>query len=445
MASESRGVMASRSIGAEPRAASSASLTDTSGCAPRLMSPTNPRSLVVAMSHIPNTGSVSLFSEACTPADLLTVGSRVEALMLPMCRFGAVRHGAIDTMARSHDAETHMTSEMNRRIVLASRPQGMPTDENFRIEEAPVPERGDGEAIVRTIWLSVDPYMRGAMRGPRTNVGEVITAEVVGEVMASESPDVAAGQIVVGRLGWQACGTLATSKLRVVDAAIAPIRTATGILGMPGLTAYFGLLEVGQPHPGDTVVVSAAAGAVGSAVGQIAHIKGARAVGIAGNDAKCRHLTDDLGFDAAINYRTDDLSTALKRACPDGIDVYFDNVGGRILDTVLQHLREHARIAICGSISQYNLEEPELAPRHSTALAAKHARMEGLTVHDYADRHEHGLRELAGWIDAGKLKYREDIVEGLENAPEAFFRLFSGANIGKVLVKVADEPDITAA
>ena len=336
-----------------------------------------------------------------------------------------------------------MNPPLNRRFVLASRPFGMPTAENFRLEEAPIPEPGDGEALVRTLWLSVDPYMRWAIRGALTNVGEVVTAEVVGEVVATASAAVAVGQIVVGRIGWQAYGTLAADQLRVIDPAIAPIRTGVGILGMPGLTAYFGLLEVGRPRPGETVLVSGAAGAVGSAVGQIAAIKGCRAVGIAGTETKCRHLTRDLGFDAAINYRADDLATALKRTCPDGVDVYFDNVGGRILDMVLQHLRMYARVVLCGFISQYNLEEPELAPRHSTPLAHACARMEGFFANDYFHRQDPALRELAGWIDAGRLKYREDIVEGLENAPAAFLGLFTGANTGKVLVKVAD-PSVSA-
>ena len=340
-------------------------------------------------------------------------------------------------MAPPRRAQTLMIDPTNRRFVLASRPQGMPTAENFRLEETAIPEPGDGEALVRTLWLSVDPYMRWAIRGTRTNVGEVVTAEVVGEVAATASAAVAVGQIVVGRIGWQAYGTLAADELRVIDPAIAPIQTGVGILGMPGLTAYFGLLEVGQPRSGETVLVSGAAGAVGSAVGQIAAIKGCRAVGIAGTEAKCRHLTQDLGFDAAINYRIDDLATSLKRACPDGVDVYFDNVGGRTLDMVLQHLRMYARVVLCGFISQYNLEEPEVAPRHSEPLALACARMEGFFANDYFDRTDEALRVLAGWIDAGRLKYREDIVEGLENAPSAFLRLFTGANVGKVLVKVA--------
>lgn len=346
-------------------------------------------------------------------------------------------------MAPPRRVQKPMTDPTNRRFVLASRPHGMPTPENFRLEETPIPEPGDGEALVRTLWLSVDPYMRWAIRGDRTNVGEVVTAEVVGEVAATTSPAVAVGQTVVGRIGWQTYGAVGADELRVIDPAIAPIQTGVGILGMPGLTAYFGLLEVGRPRPGETVLVSGAAGAVGSAVGQIAAIKGCRVVGIAGTEAKCRHLTQDLGFDAAINYRTNDLATALKRACPDGVDVYFDNVGGRILDMVLQHLRMYARVVLCGFISQYNLEEPEVAPRHSVPLALACARMEGFFANDYFDRTDEALRDLVGWIDAGRLKYREDIVEGLANAPAAFLRLFTGANVGKVLVKVA-EPSAAA-
>ncbi len=334
----------------------------------------------------------------------------------------------------------------NRQIRLANRPAGYPKETDFELVEEPLPEPGDGEVLVRAIYLSLDPYMRGRMNAgpsyaPPVGLGEVMVGGVVGEVTRSNAPDLAPGDIVEGRLGWQEYAVAKGKSLRPIDPDLAPISTALGVLGMPGLTAYFGLLEIGRPEAGETVVVSAAAGAVGAAVGQIAKIRGCRAVGIAGTDAKVDYVTRELGFDAGINYQTtDDLGAALAAACPDGIDVYFDNVGGATTDTVLQQINLRARIVICGQISQYNLEKPELGPRLLRVLLVERARMEGFIIFDYAARYGEGLAELAKWVQAGRLKFREDIVEGLENAPSAFIGLLQGRNFGKQLVKVGDAP-----
>jgi hypothetical protein len=300
--------------------------------------------------------------------------------------------------------------------------------------------------LVRGVYLSLDPYMRGRMNdapsyAPPVGLGEVMVGGVVGEVMRSEDPGFAPGDVVEGPLGWQEYGVAAAGALHKVDPGLAPISTAVGVLGMPGLTAYFGLTEICRPEAGNTVVVSAAAGAVGAVVGQIAKIKGCRAVGFAGSDAKVAYLTDELGFDAAINYKSaGDLDAALGEACPQGIDVYFDNVGGEVSDAVFRHLGLRARIAICGQISQYNLTEPDLGPRNLRFMLVNRARMEGFLVFDFAQRYGEGRSRLGGWIREGRLKYKEDVVEGLENAPAAFLRLFTGENFGKQLVKLGDEP-----
>ncbi len=338
-----------------------------------------------------------------------------------------------------------MTARRNRRIVLAARPPGVPRESDFELVDAPMPEPGPGEVLVRGIYLSLDPYMRGRMRDaksytPPTALGDVMPGGVVGKVMASNDPDFGAGDIVEGALGWQEFAVSEGKALRPVDPALAPISTALGILGMPGMTAYFALLEIGRPKAGETVVVSAAAGAVGGLVGQIAKIEGCRAVGIAGSDAKCGYVTDELGFDAAINYKTaGDLDAALTEACPGGVDVYFDGVGGAITDAVLGHINLKARIVICGQISQYNLEKPEMGPRNLRILLVNRARMEGFLVFDYADRYPEGLARMSAWLRDGRLEYREDIVEGLERAPAAFIGLLQGRNFGKQLVKLADE------
>ena len=333
---------------------------------------------------------------------------------------------------------------MNRQITLAARPVGMPKESDFRIVESPVPNPGRGEVLVRTLYLSVDPYMRGRLTGITTyarglDPGDVIVGGVAGRVLESKDPRCAPGDIVEGMLGWQEYAAAPAKSLRRIDPSAGPISSALYVLGMPGLTAYFGLLEICRPQPGETVVVSGAAGAVGSLVGQIARIKRCRAIGIAGTDEKVRFLVDELGFDSAFNYHeTQDLAAQLKELCPNGIDVYFDNVGGPITDAVMQRLASHARVAVCGQISQYNSTEPPTGPRWLNQLVLRQARVEGFLVTQFADRYEAGLHQLSTWLKEGRLRYREDIVDGLENAPQAFIRMLEGKNIGKQLVKVAE-------
>ncbi len=334
----------------------------------------------------------------------------------------------------------------NRQILLAARPVGFPREEDFRLVETPIPEPGPGELLVRAIYLSLDPYMRGRMSAQRSyvrpvEIGEVMEGGVVGEVVRSPHPGFAVGEIVEGRFGWQEYAVSNGKGVRKVDPTIAPISTALGVLGMPGLTAYFGLLEVGQPKPGETVVVSAASGAVGGLVGQIAKITGCRAVGLAGSDAKVDYIVGELSYAAGINYKTaPDLDAALVSACPKGIDVYFDNVGGRITEAVSRHVNLFARFAVCGLISQYNLETPELAPRNERFVLVNRVRIQGFIVSDFAARAGEGLRQLAAWLRQGRLQYREDIADGLEGAPAALIGLLQGRNFGKQLVRVGPEP-----
>ena len=337
-------------------------------------------------------------------------------------------------------------TETYRRIVLARRPVAMPQESDFRMEEASIPRPGDGEVLIRNIYLSLDPYMRGRMRdvksyAPPQKLDEVMVGGTVGVIDSSNNGRFAVGEFVQGMLGWQEYGLSDGSGLRKLDPSLAPISTALGILGMPGMTAYFGMLDLGQPKEGETAVISGAAGAVGALVGQIAKIKGCRAVGIAGTDAKCRYIGDELGFDAAINYKTTgDLREAVAAACPDGVDVYFDNVGGPITDAVLVHINFRARIPICGQISQYNNETPELGPRFMPLLLINRARMEGFIITDFAERWGEGLTQMGEWLAQGKLKYKEDIVKGLENAPQAMIGLLQGANFGKQLVQLGEMP-----
>lgn len=333
-------------------------------------------------------------------------------------------------------------SNVNRKFTLAARPVGYPKPSDFNLVTEPIPTPDDGEVLVRTNYLSVDPYMRGRMNdrasyAPNVQIGEAMVGSVVGEVVASKNSDFQVGDIAVGGLGWQEYGVSDGGNLRKVDPTLAPISTALGILGMPGLTAYFGLLEICDPQPGETVFVSAAAGAVGSLVGQIAKIKGCRAVGSAGSDEKVDYVVDELGFDAAFNYKTtEDYGAKLAELCPDGIDAYFDNVGGAITDAVFPLINVKARVSICGQISQYNLENPEQGPRFLWHLIVKRAKIEGFLVFEFADKHDDGLRQMAEWIQAGKLQYREEVTEGFENAPTAFIGMLRGSNIGKQLVKV---------
>ena len=335
-------------------------------------------------------------------------------------------------------------SRLNTRVLLKSRPTGMPRVSDFEIVQSPLPAPGPGEVLARTIYLSLDPYMRGRMNEGRSyakpaDLGQVMVGGTVSEILESNHPGFARGDFVVGYDGWQAYAVSTSAGMRKLDPRQAPISTALGVLGMPGMTAYVGLLDIGQPRAGETVVVSAAAGAVGSAVGQIAKIKGCRVVGIAGARAKCEHVERDLGFDACVSYRTDDLFGALREACPQGIDVYFENVGGAVLDAVLRLINQGARIPLCGLISQYNATETTPGP-NIRPLLFNRALIKGFIVSDHMDRAADFLRDCTQWVRDGRLKYREDIVKGLENAPAAFIGLFEGRNLGKLLVQVGDDP-----
>lgn len=321
----------------------------------------------------------------------------------------------------------------------------MPKASDFRLVETPIPQAGAGEALVKSLYLSVDPYMRGRMTGRNSyakglHPGDVMVGGVVGEVVESNDPRISKGDIVEGMLGWQDYAVASAKSLRKIDPNLAPITTALYVLGMPGLTAYFGLLDICKPQPGETVVISGAAGAVGSLVGQIARIKRCRAIGVAGSDEKIRFITRELGFDGGFNYReTKDYATKLKELCPNGIDVYFDNVGGRITDEVMKQINTRARIAVCDQISQYNSDEPEVGPRWLGQLIVKQAKVEGFLVYQFSDRFDEALKQLATWLREKKIKYREDVMDGLENAPAAFIGMMEGKNIGKQLVKVASE------
>ena len=337
-----------------------------------------------------------------------------------------------------------MSSSMNRQILLKSRPVGEPKESDFALVETPIPEPGEGEVLNRTVYLSLDPYMRGRMSDRASyaapvELGSVMVGGGVSQVMQSNHPQFSAGDFVLGYDGWQAYGVSKGETLRKLDPKQASISYALGITGMPGMTAYFALLDVGQPQSGETVVISAASGAVGSVAGQIAKIKGCRVVGVAGSDAKCDYVVKELGFDECINRNTQDLSSALKAACPDGIDVYFDNTAGAILEAVLQQINLGARIPLVGLISQYNAENPPPGP-NLMPLLVKRALIKGFLVSDYQQRQAEFLNDVVQWLQAGKLKYKEDVVEGLENAPRAFIGLLQGKNFGKLIVKVSDDP-----
>ena len=336
-----------------------------------------------------------------------------------------------------------MSGELNHQVRLAARPIGLPKRSDWQFTETQVAEPRDGEVLTRVLYLSLDPAMRGWMNEGKSyiapvGIGDVMRAGAVGKVVASKHPKFAAGDHVSGGFGVQDYAALDGAQLTKIDAKLAPLPTFLNTLGMPGMTAYFGLLDVGEPKEGDTVVISGAAGAVGATVGQIAKIKGCRAVGIAGGAAKCRYVVDELGFDAAIDYKAEDVRKSLRAQCPNGVNVYFDNVGGDILNTVLTQLARHARVVICGAISQYNNTTPIKGPSNYMSLLVNRARMEGMVVFDYASRYPQAVHDIAGWIAAGKLKSREDIVDGLENFPETLLKLFSGENFGKLVLKVAD-------
>jgi NADPH:quinone reductase len=332
---------------------------------------------------------------------------------------------------------------VNRQITLAARPVGFPKVSDFQLVYTPLPSPAEGEVLVRSIYLSLDPYMRGRMNEAESYarpvaIGEVLTGGAVAFVLESAHPEFRSGDVVEGMLGWQEYAVAQGHELRKIDPSFAPISTALGVLGMPGLTAFFGLLDICDPQPGEIVVVSGAAGAVGSLVGQIAKIKGCRVVGVAGSDAKISWLLDELGFDAVLNYKTvEDFDGKLKKLCPDGIDVYFDNVGGAITDAVVRLINVKARISVCGQISQYNLEEPEEGPRWLGQLIVKQARVQGFLVLGYAERFQEGLKQLGIWLKQGNLKYREDVAQGIESAPQAFIGMLQGKNQGKQLVQLS--------
>ena len=328
----------------------------------------------------------------------------------------------------------------NKEIRFASRPAGTPKPDNFNFVDTDMPQPKDGEVLVRTLYISVDPYLRGRMREGRSyvapfEVGQVIESGAVGEVIECRSSKFQPGDIVTGMFGWRLYNTVKADTLMKVPPG-APVTTALGVLGMPGLTAYFGLLDIGQPKEGETVVVSGAAGAVGMTVCQIAKIKGCHVVGVAGSDEKNRYLKDELGVDAAINYKQGDIRKAIKEACPKGIDIYFDNVGGDVSDAILPLLNHAARIVICGQISIYNLDQLDIGLRPQPYLLVNSALMKGFIITEYASRFAEGVKQIAQWLSAGKLKYAETIVDGFENTPRAFIGLFSGENLGKQIVKV---------
>ena len=335
------------------------------------------------------------------------------------------------------------TATANRQIKLIARPIGMPKRSDFDFVDAEVPDLAPGDVLVAVQYLSLDPAMRGWMNDgksyiPPVKLGDVMRAGGVGRVIATNDENFTIGDNVVGMLNVQQFAKLPGKELTKVNARLAPLPRYLGALGMTGMTAYFGLLEIGKPQPGETVVVSGAAGAVGAMVGQIAKIKGARVIGIAGGAEKCTYLIDELGFDAAIDYKSEDLHAALGKACPNGIDVFFDNVGGETLDAALARLAMRGRIIICGAISQYNNTTPIKGPSNYLSLLVNRGTMTGMVVFDYAARYGIAVKEIAGWMGEGKLKSKEDVVDGLETFPETLLKLFRGENFGKLVLKVAD-------
>jgi NADPH-dependent curcumin reductase CurA len=329
---------------------------------------------------------------------------------------------------------------MNRQVLLASRPQGAASVDNFHVVAAPMPEPGPGEVLVRNRWLSIDPYMRGRMNDtksyvPPAQIGEVMVGQTVGDVVASNDARVGIGDTVVTSLGWQEYGVARATEVERIDTSIAPASWSLGILGMPGLTAWFGLFDVGQARPGETVVISAASGAVGSVVGQLAKLHGCRVVGIAGGERKCRFVVDDLGFDACVDHKSGRLPDHLRDACPAGIDVQFENVGGAVLEAALPRMNRNARIVMCGLIAEYGGGEA-YAYRGLRAILVNRIRMQGMIVFDWKERYPEARRGLAALVSAGRLTYRESVVDGLENAPRALLGLLKGENLGKQLVRL---------
>jgi NADPH-dependent curcumin reductase len=329
----------------------------------------------------------------------------------------------------------------NRQWLLARRPDGALKDSDFTFVENEAPTPGEGEVLVRALMLSCDPTQRAWIAGdtylPAVKIGEVVRSFGAGRVEKSNAPGFAVGDTVLGLVGWQDYAAINPKGLNKLPGDT-PLELAMGVLGMIGVTAYFGLLDVGRPVAGETVVVSGAAGATGSVVGQIAKIKGCRAIGVAGGPEKCRWLTDELGFDAAIDYKSDDVKARLRELCPKGIDIFFDNVGGPLLDAALARLAMRGRIVLCGGIAAYDAAEPPPGPKNYLNLVSKRGRMEGFLVFDYMPRAAEAIGALAGWVKAGKLKYRVDVQHGLENAPATLRRLFEGKNEGKQLLRVAE-------
>lgn len=336
-----------------------------------------------------------------------------------------------------------MSEMVNRQWRMASRPEGFPVPEDFELVEQGVTDPQHGEILVRNLYLSLDPYMRGRMRdrasyAANIAVGGLMVGEAVGRVVASRYAGIETGDIVACSTGWQEYGTLHGGSARKIDPDAAPISTSLGVLGMPGLTAYHGLLQVGMPRPGDTVLVSAASGAVGGVVGQLAKMNGCRPIGTVGSDEKAAYILDELGYDAAINYKTEDVVSRLEAEAPGGIDIYFDNVGGPVTDAAIDNLALRGRVLVCGQISMYNAASAQTGPRNLWNLITKQARIEGFLVFNFAQDHDEARSRLTAWVKSGQLKYKEDIVDGFENAPKAFIGLMNGANFGKLLVKLAD-------
>lgn len=338
-----------------------------------------------------------------------------------------------------------MTEITSKRIVLASRPHGRPLPENFRLETAPVAELGEGQVLLKLLYLSLDPYMRGRMSEAKSYaapvaIGDVMEGGTVGEVIASRHKDFVVGDKVVSHSGWQTYAVADGAGLRKLDPAVAPVSTALGVLGMPGFTAYAGLLTIGQPKEGETVVVAAASGPVGSAVGQIARLKGARAVGIAGGAEKCRALIEEFGFDVALDHYQPDFAEALKEACPSGIDIYFENIGGKVFEAVFPLLNQFARVPVCGLVAQYNstgtFEGPDRLPILMRDVLSKSLTIRGFIQRDFSEQRPAFYQAMTQWISDGTVRYREDIVEGLENAHEAFIGMLEGKNFGKLVVKL---------
>lgn len=341
------------------------------------------------------------------------------------------------------------SEQQNRRILLASRPHGEPTADNFRLETSDIPQPAAGQVLLRTVYLSLDPYMRGRMSdapsyAPPVEIGQVMVGGTVSRVVASQHPDFKPGDWVLGYNGWQDYALSDGNGLHNLGAQQTQPSRLLGVLGMPGFTAYMGLLDIGRPQPGETVVVAAASGAVGSVVGQVAKLKGCRVVGVAGGAEKCRYVVEELGFDACVDHRAADFAEQLAAACPQGIDIYYENVGGAVFDAVMPLLNAKARIPVCGIIAHYNAtalpDGPDRLPMLQGLILRKRIRMQGFIIFDdYGSEYGDFLQQMGEWVGQGKIKFREDVVDGLENAPQALIGLLQGKNFGKLVIRVADE------